>query len=74
MAEFIALTDRRNLGGLRVNLDRLMAYFASEFIFNQKPHRGSKLDFGDGTEYEGLYEVLESPEEIDRLIDPTGTR
>jgi hypothetical protein len=74
MAQFITLTGRGKIGGLRVNLDRLVAYFAFEFTFNKQPHRGSKLDFGDGVEHYELYEVFESPEEIDRLINPTGTR
>jgi hypothetical protein len=73
MAQFITLTGRGKIGRLRVNLDRLVAYYGCMFRWDKKLLEGSKLDVGDGTPYDEQYEVLESPEDIDRMINPAHT-
>lgn len=64
MAQFILLTHKTH-GPIRVNVDRLLAYYREE----RPSSTGTLLMMSDGAP---LY-VRELPEEIDRLIEPTPT-
>lgn len=68
MTQFISLSSK-SLGEIRVNVEHIVAYHAHEYQWRKKPMEGTLLQMSDGS----VFIVMETREEIDRLIDPTRT-